>query len=93
MKDLQNIKDEVAECDNFYNWDDLFACCAMYDYGRLEWAIDQVAIRYAQEQKRELVEMLEITRQMCIKRQFPSENELKEIASKIEKLITKHKQS
>ena len=54
MKDLQQIKDEVAEIDNFNNWDALFDSCAMYDYGRLESAIDQIAIRYAQEQKREL---------------------------------------
>lgn len=56
---LQQIKDEYATGDNFHNWDALFDSCAMYDYERLESAINQIAIRYAQEQKRELVEMLE----------------------------------
>lgn len=55
-KTLQQVKNEVGEGDNFYNWDDLFASCAMYDYERLESAIDEVAIRYAQEQNKQLID-------------------------------------
>lgn len=47
----------------------------------------EILLKQLIEQKRELVDMLELTRQMCIKRQFPSENELKEIAKEIEQLI------
>lgn len=41
--------------DNFHNWDHLFESCAMYDYSRLEKAIEEVAIRYAQEQNKKLI--------------------------------------
>jgi len=90
MKDLQNIKEEVAVKGGYKDWMELMRMTG--DFGQ-DTASDQVAIRYANEQNRELVEMLELTRQMCVKRQFPTENELKEIAEEIEELITKHKQS
>lgn len=49
IKSIEQIKDEVAKADNFHNWQLLFESCAMYDYGRLEKAIDEVATRYAQQ--------------------------------------------
>ena len=58
-KTIEEIKAEVATDDNFHNWESLFDSCAMYDYGRLENAIDKVAERYAQSQTQELKEWKE----------------------------------
>lgn len=59
---LQNIKDEVAKGLGYPHWNELLHWEAHnHQLGlTLEKAIDQVAIRYANEQKRELVEMLEM---------------------------------
>ena len=89
-KTLQQIKDEVSEIDNFHNWAALFDSFAMYDYEMLESAIDQVAVRYAQEQKRELMEMLEMINEGIHTMDF---FQLERIQPEIEQLITKHKQS
>ncbi len=53
---LEEIKNQVATDDNFHNWESLFEICAMYDYGRLENAIDEVAKRFAQSQTQVLQE-------------------------------------
>ena len=55
---LEEIKEQVATGDNFHNWESLFESCAMFDYGRLESSIDEVAERYAQSQTQELIELL-----------------------------------
>lgn len=51
IKSIEQIKDEVAQADNFHNWQILFESCTMYDYARLEKAINEVAERYAQQFK------------------------------------------
>ena len=53
---LEEIKEQVASDDNFHNWQLLFESCAMFDYGRLESAIDKVAERFVQSQTHELQE-------------------------------------
>ena len=78
-KTLHQIKGEVFEHPMFTIHEDI------------DWVVDQIAIRYAQEQNKELVGMLEKLHHMCDKIQFPTENELKENAKEIEQLIYKHK--
>ena|SRR5690606_35822099 len=65
MKDLQQIKDEVAEefgykSNSVFNaYEQLLINPHGLTYKTLNEGADQVAIRYAQEQNRELVEILE----------------------------------
>lgn len=54
MEDLQRIKDEVAQGSEFIRFP------TFYDHTTIpEYIIDQIAIRYAEEQNKELLEMLE----------------------------------
>lgn len=57
MKTLDEIKEEVALDDNFNSWQILFESCAMYDYGRLEKAIKEIAKRYATEYAKEALRL------------------------------------
>lgn len=76
MKDLHWIKDEVFKQPMFAEQEDI------------DWVIDQVAIRYANEQKRELIEVLK----ECLDWEYMSlYNE--DLYTRIEELITKHKQT
>lgn len=53
-KTLQQIKDEVAQGSDFIRFP------TFYDHTTIpEYMIDQIAIRYAEEQNNELLEMLE----------------------------------
>jgi len=75
-KTLQQIKDEVFKQPMFAEQEDI------------DWVINQVAIRYANEQKRELIEILK----ECLDWEYISiYNE--SLYTRIEELITKHKQS
>lgn len=61
-KTLQQIKDEYANeqgrdsLDEFFSWNEL----THTGIDRMQYHHDKVAIRYAQEQNRELVEMLSL---------------------------------
>lgn len=82
-KTLQQIKDEYAYEYGFADWD------VLESYGEdMDSHVDQVAIRYSQEQKRELVEMLEKCEQW-----IGSCNQYAPILKVIEKIITKYKQT
>lgn len=87
---LQQIRDEYAYEHKFEGWADLQDYYIYWDNEKLENAIDQIAIRYAQEQKRDLVEMLEIINEGINTMDF---TQLEVLHNKIESLITKHKQS
>lgn len=88
---LQNIKDEVAKGLGYPHWNELLHWEAHNHYLglTLEKAIDQVAIRYAQEQNRELVEMLEMV-VMDLEERGRAYGDIYEMCKN---LITKHKQS
>jgi len=98
MKDLQQIKDEVArelgyKTNSVFNaYEQLLINPHGSTYRVLNDSVDKIAIRYAKEQKRELVAMLE----RCLSfidelknhgiTNWSEERELRD-------LITKHKQS
>lgn len=88
MKSIETIKEEVANNYNFHSWDALFASCAMYDYGRLEKSINEVAKRYAQQYidaNKELVEILEfIFHKTNFQAHFPT------TSIKVKNLLSKH---
>lgn len=58
-KTLQQIKDEYAYEHKFEGWADLQDYYIHWDNEKLENAIDQVAIRYAEEQNKQLQEWKE----------------------------------
>ena len=97
-KTLQQIKDEVAEGFG-YKSNSVFSAHEQIvgsTYEVLSNSIDQVAIRYAQDQNKELVEMLESVVQL--QKDHYGNGSRTHIAlilkaKEIEKLITKHKQS
>lgn len=57
---LQQIKDEYANEQGRDSWDEFFSWNELTHTGidRMQYHHDQIAIRYAQEQNKELVEML-----------------------------------
>ena len=85
MKDIKQIKDEVAIERGYKDWMELMRVTG--DLGR-DILSDIVAIRYANEQKQELIEVLK----ECLDWEYMSVyNE--DLYERIEELITKHKQS
>lgn len=102
MKDLQQIKEEYAYEHKFEGWADLQDYYIYWDNEILEKAIDQVAIRYAQEQKRGLVGMLEECVSVLtwtLENARPDSdwttftNSITNAIVESEELITKHRQS
>lgn len=59
MKDLQEIKDEYANEQGKCSWSDFQEYYIYWDNSKLEEGIDQIAIRYSQEQNKELQEWKE----------------------------------
>ncbi|WP_148910042.1 hypothetical protein [Sphingobacterium allocomposti] len=95
-KTLQQIKDEVAEgfgykSNSVFNaYEQLLINPHGLTYKVLNASVNQVAIRYANEQNRELVEMLEIINEGINTMDF---TQLEGLHNEIESLINKHKQS
>lgn len=91
-KTIEEIKAEVSTDDNFHNWESLFESCAMYDYGRLENAIDEVAQRYAQSQTQELqeqnAELIKMLEYIFYKTNF--QNHFPTTSINVKNLLTKH---
>ena len=83
---LQQIKDEYARGFAYRDWNELKANESVLTVNR---ANDEVAIRYANEQKRELVEMLE----MVVMDLEERGRAYGDIYTMSKNLITKHKQS
>lgn len=83
MKDLQQIKDDYVKEMGFDNWRNLI-------FGGIkEVYMDEIATRYANEQKRELVEMLE----MVVMDLEERGRAYGDIYTMSKDLITKHKQA
>ena len=98
-KTLHRIKDEWAKDHGYIDYKEFYELTRVVDTDQvfiMDGAVNQIAIRYAKEQKRELVEMLESVVQLQ-KNHYGNDSSthialiLK--AKEIEKLITKHKQS
>lgn len=92
-KTLQQIKDEWAKDHGYIDYKEFYELTRVVDTDQvfiMDGAVNQVAIRYSQEQKRELVEMLEIINEGINTMDF---TQLEVLHNEIESLITKHKQS
>lgn len=83
-KTLQQIKDEVAIVHDWKSWAD----CYKYD-GETGVMVDQIAIRYAQEQSKQLLAELEhVTKALKV---VASLGATAPIIKRAEQLINKHK--
>lgn len=81
-KTLQQIKDEYAYKQGRGNWDDFQEYYIYWDNDKLKEGINQIAIRYAQEQNKELVDMLSI-----LNKTFKSACGLHPITLEVDELI------
>lgn len=87
MKDLQNIKDEWAKYHGYIDYKEFYELTRAVDTYQvfiMDGAVNQVAIRYANEQKRELVEMLIMINEGIHTMDF---TQLEHIQPEIEQLI------
>ena len=90
-KTLQQIKDEVSQEWGHTDWNDFgesFKHRLGSAHAERDEVVTEIAIRYAQERKRELVEMLRECEEW-----IGNCNQYAPILKRIEELITKHKQS
>lgn len=88
-KTLQQIKDEWAKDHGYIDYKEFYELTRAVDTYQvfiMDGAVNQISIRYAQEQNKELVEMLTDCEEW-----IGNCNQYTPILKRIEKLIIKHK--